>query len=175
MQLRQQHSSSSSSSSTLWCSPDRLRVITFYQAQVVLVQRCLEERGLGRSVQVATVDSSQGCEADIVLISFVRTKNAGFLTDDRRLNVALTRARYQLVCVGHGASLAAHRNAPALQRLVADADERGLVRTPWRASTATHWTARLDMFYGRDEDDDDARVLLDHASTGPARKRMRRN
>ena len=179
MQLRQQNSqsSSSSSSATLWCSPDRLRVITFYQAQVILIQRCLEERGLGRSVLVATVDSSQGCEADIVLISFVRTKNAGFLTDDRRLNVALTRARYQLVCVGHGASLGAHRNAPTLQRLLADADERGLVRTPWRTTTTTthqnnNWTANLDMFYGRDEDEN-ARVL-NHASTGPAPKKMRR-
>ena len=54
-------------------------------------------------VVVATVDSSQGCEADIVIVSFVRSKGGdrsstvGFLSDDRRLNVALTRGRNSAV------------------------------------------------------------------------------
>jgi superfamily I DNA and/or RNA helicase len=53
------------------------------------------------------VDASQGTEADIILVSFVRSQAAGgkgrtgFLSDDRRLNVALTRARHQLICCGN--------------------------------------------------------------------------
>ena len=94
---------------TDWCSAEKIRIITFYQAQVSLLKRKLSERGLGQVV-VATVDSSQGCEADIVIVSFVRSidgsrggnHSAGFLSDDRRLNVALTRAKYQLICVGNG-------------------------------------------------------------------------
>lgn len=49
-----------------WSSPEKIRIITFYQAQASLLKRLLSERGLG-TVVVATVDSSQGCEADIVI------------------------------------------------------------------------------------------------------------
>lgn len=55
---------------TTWCSPEKIRIITFYQAQVSLLKRILSERGLG-NVVVATVDSSQGCEADIVIGTLV--------------------------------------------------------------------------------------------------------
>lgn len=50
-------------------------------------------------VVVATVDSSQGSEADLVIVSFVRSRGSskyatvGFLSDDRRLNVAITRGK----------------------------------------------------------------------------------
>ncbi|CAB9496897.1 Regulator of nonsense transcripts 1 [Seminavis robusta] len=93
-----------------WHSVDRIRVITFYRAQVQLVQSLLSKRGLPR-VLVATVDSSQGCEADLVIVSFVRSKGSnnriseGFLSDDRRVNVALTRAKYQLICVGNAQAI----------------------------------------------------------------------
>ena len=58
-----------------WHAADRVRIITFYRAQVVLVQQLLSRRGLPR-VLVATVDSSQGCEAELVIVSFVRSKEA---------------------------------------------------------------------------------------------------
>ena len=81
-----------------WHGVDRVRIITFYRAQVILVQQLLSRRGLPR-ILVATVDSSQGCEADLVIVSFVRSNSgyhqsnfaAGFLTDDRRMNVALSK------------------------------------------------------------------------------------
>lgn len=82
-----------------WSSPDRIRIITFYQAQVSLINRILAKRRCGEVV-VATVDSSQGCEADIVIVSFVRSNSGsgkatvGFLSDDRRLNVAITRGTF---------------------------------------------------------------------------------
>jgi len=58
--------------------------------------------GLGNFVTVATVDSSQGSESDVVIVSFVRSGlgGVGFLEDARRINVGLTRARKRLVCVG---------------------------------------------------------------------------
>ena len=82
-----------------WNSADRIRIITFYQAQVTLLKRLLQQKRLG-DIVVATVDSSQGCEADVVIVSFVRSMGSactsgrtsvGFLSDDRRMNVALTR------------------------------------------------------------------------------------
>jgi hypothetical protein len=84
-----------------WFSPDRIRVITFYQAQVNYLQLVLRKYQL--NVMVSTVDASQGSEADMVILSFVRgtSGHMGFLKDNRRLNVALTRAKFQLVCVGN--------------------------------------------------------------------------
>ncbi|PLC50898.1 hypothetical protein CR159_04645 [Pollutimonas subterranea] len=54
-----------------------------------------------------TVDSFQGNEADLVVVSLVRNNNhgsiwtaLGFLADERRMNVLLSRARWKLVVVG---------------------------------------------------------------------------
>jgi ATP-dependent exoDNAse (exonuclease V) alpha subunit len=55
---------------------------------------------------VGTVDSFQGSEADVVIVSLVRNNGRtgvgalGFLRDRRRMNVALSRAKCQLVIVG---------------------------------------------------------------------------
>jgi hypothetical protein len=81
------------------------------------------------------VDSSQGCEADIVLVSFVRSnpgygtvrRSAGFLADDRRINVAMTRARYQLICVGDAKGTLSQSGAVTLKSIVQDAQDRGCV------------------------------------------------
>jgi len=124
-----------------WNSPDHIRIVTFYQAQVSLIQRLLHKQRLGGAIVVATVDSSQGCESDVVIVSFVRsphshtqnnncsgkTPTVGFLADDRRMNVAITRAKYQLVCVGNAESMArlSHPKAKTIQSLTLDAFERG--------------------------------------------------
>ncbi|MEK5379356.1 AAA domain-containing protein [Niallia sp. FSL W8-0635] len=47
-----------------------------------------------------TVDKFQGQEADITFLSMVRTDRIGFMDNPNRLNVAITRARYQRVIVG---------------------------------------------------------------------------
>ena len=55
------------------------------------------------SIDIATVDSFQGRECDVVIYSTVRSNAArkiGFLRDYRRLNVALSRARDLLIIVG---------------------------------------------------------------------------
>mmetsp|Transcript_15856 Transcript_15856/g.31468 ORF Transcript_15856/g.31468 Transcript_15856/m.31468 type:complete len:1039 (-) Transcript_15856:29-3145(-) len=114
-----------------WDSSDKIRIITFYLGQVKLLKRLLAENGLSR-VLVATVDSSQGCEADVVIVSFVRSNSkcgarhaAGFLCDNRRLNVALTRARHQLICVGNAVDTLGVEGSEDLKNMVADARTRG--------------------------------------------------
>ena len=70
-------------------------VICPYQAQC----RAMLARETGVSVQ--TVDSLQGREADLVILSMVRTgSECGFWKDARRLVVALTRAKHRLYIVG---------------------------------------------------------------------------
>jgi len=112
-----------------------LRVITFYQGQLETIQQELYNANLG-NVTVATVDSSQGCEADVVIVSFVRSQQlsaseaskAGFLSDDRRINVALTRARHQLICVGNEKTLSVSRS-PTIVELLKHARDRNLLTT----------------------------------------------
>ena len=133
-----------------WYSSNRLRIITFYQAQVSLIRRLLQRRNLG-NVLVATVDSSQGCEADFVIISFVRStkKNGmntvGFVADDRRLNVALTRAKYQLICVGNIESMASlpESKAGSVKRLAIDASDRQCVHSFPFEDHVTYRTTRV--------------------------------
>lgn len=57
---------------------------------------------------VNTVDSFQGQEKDIIIVSTVRAndrKDIGFMKDERRVNVALTRSRHLMIVVGHGDTL----------------------------------------------------------------------
>ncbi len=54
----------------------------------------------GVTVLLYTIDKFQGREADITIISMVQTKKDGFLDSPNRLNVAITRARYQQVIIG---------------------------------------------------------------------------
>jgi superfamily I DNA and/or RNA helicase len=63
---------------------------------------CTKSRNNGGRWDVKTVDSFQGREADFVVVSLVRTDGVlGFLKDDRRNNVMLSRARRHLFVVGH--------------------------------------------------------------------------
>ena len=53
---------------------------------------------------VASVDSYQGQERDIILFSFTRANaqgTVGFLADWRRLNVAMTRTKKQIIMIGN--------------------------------------------------------------------------
>jgi len=78
-------------------------VISLYACQVSDLQERLE-RFHGHeflSLKVQTVDSFQGDEKDIIILSTVRCNpdgNIGFLDSDKRANVALTRARYVKFC-----------------------------------------------------------------------------
>ncbi len=47
--------------------------------------------------KVCTVDSAQGQEADYIIFSVTRTEKVGFLSNQRRTNVALTRCKKKLI------------------------------------------------------------------------------
>jgi superfamily I DNA and/or RNA helicase len=71
----------------------------------------LRELITDRDVEIDTVDGFQGREKDAVVISLVRSNTKGelgFLTDTRRMNVALTRARRKLIVFGDSATLGHH-------------------------------------------------------------------
>ncbi len=91
-------------------------IISPYKAQVqylrTLVRRDEYLRPLRRQITVNTVDAFQGQERDIVLVSLVRANEQGqigFLSDLRRMNVAITRARMKLIILGSAATLCRHK------------------------------------------------------------------
>ena len=96
--------------------PDQIGVITPYEGQRAFVLSYMARSGelpsaLYRDIEVASVDSFQGREKDYIILSCVRSnaqKTIGFLKDPRRLNVALTRAKYGVVILGNPKILSRH-------------------------------------------------------------------
>lgn len=89
-----------------------IAVISPYKQQIYeLKEQLLHAPGLqkyGDKISVNTIDSFQGQERDIVYVSLTRSNEKGvigFLSDIRRMNVAMTRARKKLVVVGDSATL----------------------------------------------------------------------
>ena len=77
-------------------------IVTPYAGQVRTIRDMLPESMQG--VEVRTVDGYQGREKDVIIFSCVRSNsdgNVGFLSDRRRLNVALTRSKRGLVVIGN--------------------------------------------------------------------------
>lgn len=78
-------------------------VITPYRAQCKELKRALAKLNFSAhlTIEVDTVDAFQGRQADVVFFSFVRTTGpAKFYADDRRMNVAISRARDCVYLVG---------------------------------------------------------------------------
>jgi ATP-dependent RNA/DNA helicase IGHMBP2 len=99
-----------------------MAIITPYRAQVDYLRHLTEVstqlEPLHKLLSINTVDAFQGQERDVIAISFVRSNDkgeVGFLSDIRRTNVAMTRAKTKLLMVGDSATLGAH---PFYTRLI---------------------------------------------------------
>ncbi|CAM9411329.1 unnamed protein product [Chrysoparadoxa australica] len=107
-------------------------VITPYREQVKVLKRHFQAAlgpGYREEVQISTVDGFQGKEKDVIIVSCVRAEGShgiGFLADVRRMNVALTRAKYGMFVIGHAQSL---RINPKWSELLDDASRAGALVT----------------------------------------------
>ncbi len=118
-------------------APWDVAVLAFYRAQETELRNRLQR--LVRSnawrhfdspdgtvrITLGTVDRFQGHEADMVLLSFVknplhRGRWIGFLDSPNRLNVAVTRARHQLVLIGNREKFADQRDSDLLRKLAVE-------------------------------------------------------
>ncbi len=98
-------------------------IITPYDDQVDLLKSMIPNENL----EIKSVDGFQGREKEVIVISFVRANDRGelgFLTDLRRLNVAITRAKRKLIIVGNSKTLRAH---PVYDSLIDYIEHRGKV------------------------------------------------
>ena len=85
---------------------DQIGVISPYLSQVKRIKTTLSSDEI--LVEVKSVDGFQGREKEVIIISFVRSNDEGkigFLKDLRRLNVAITRAKRKLICIGDSKTL----------------------------------------------------------------------
>lgn len=102
-------------------------IISPYRAQVQYLRRLLKKenffRPFRRLITVHTVDGFQGQERDVIFISLVRANEEGkigFLSDLRRMNVAMTRARMKLLVLGDAATLTRHAFYRALYEYIGE-------------------------------------------------------
>lgn len=96
--------------------PEQIGIITPYEGQRAYLVQYMQYNGslhakLYQDIEIASVDAFQGREKDIIIMSCVRSnerQGIGFLNDPRRLNVALTRAKYGIITVGNPKVLSKH-------------------------------------------------------------------
>lgn len=95
--------------------PNNIGIITSYKEQQQLVTNTLREHykdlynsAIRGKLEISTVDGFQGREKEIIIFSATRSNNGdkvGFLGDERRINVAITRAHRLVVMIGNSRTL----------------------------------------------------------------------
>ncbi|MCS5488821.1 AAA domain-containing protein [Algoriphagus limi] len=113
-------------------------LIAPYSAQVRYLRHLIFEtfdfpnlKAFSDLITIDTVDGFQGQERDLMLISLTRSNDRGeigFLADERRMNVALTRAKRKLVLFGDSGTLAIN---PFFDSLLGYFEEKGGYRSVW--------------------------------------------
>jgi len=107
-------------------NPHQTAFISPYSAQILLAKN-----SLSNEFEISTIDSFQGREKDIILISLVRSNadsEIGFLKDYRRMNVAITRAKEKLIIIGDSSTIC---NDRFYSELLSYIEKNGEYKTCW--------------------------------------------
>lgn len=110
-------------------------IIAPYSAQVARLRQALPD------IEVATVNAFQGREQEVIICSFVRSNDdgaLGFVSDPRRLVVAVTRAKRLLVCIGDAGTLSSSTSIATLMDAVQRVDP-----SAWQSVWEPPWDAVL--------------------------------
>jgi len=112
-----------------------IAIISPYRQQVQILKELLPHSTAlqlySHKISVNTIDSFQGQERDIVYISMARSNTEGkigFLSDIRRMNVAMTRARKKLVVIGDSGTLS---QLPFYEDFIAYTADRNAYQSAW--------------------------------------------
>ncbi|MGE9312539.1 AAA domain-containing protein [Niabella sp. CJ426] len=107
-------------------SAENAAFISPYAGQVLIAKDKLP-----KTMRVSTIDSFQGQEKNVIVLSLVRSNDdceIGFLKDYRRMNVAITRAREALIVIGDSATIGAD---PFYESFLRYVELHGTYRTVW--------------------------------------------
>ncbi len=115
-----------------------IAIISPYREQVTFMQNAVHEDSLLRDLPISinTIDGFQGQERDVVYISLVRSNKKGeigFLSDHRRMNVAMTRARKKLVIIGDSGTIGSN---PFYNDFLNYCEQKGSYHTAWEFMAA---------------------------------------
>jgi len=112
-----------------------IAVIAPYKQQIYVLKDLLlnapELQLYAENITINTIDSFQGQERDIVYIGLTRSNTdgvIGFLSDIRRMNVAMTRAKKKLVVIGDSATLS---RSDFYAGFIGYAEERNAYQSAW--------------------------------------------
>ncbi len=110
-----------------------IAIISPYREQVTFIQNAIQDDIMLRDlpINVNTIDGFQGQERDVVYISLVRSNvkgDIGFLSDYRRMNVAMTRARKKLIIIGDSITIGTH---PFYDAFLNYCEKKGSYHTAW--------------------------------------------
>jgi superfamily I DNA and/or RNA helicase len=147
----------------------RVAVIAMYQDQVTQLRRELRMVALP-GLAVDTVDAFEGEEADVVILSLVRSNEAeriGFLKKAQRLNVAISRAKQLLVVVGDIETMTGREGQDLYRPLLEHVEREGRVA----GIGALH---AMDAAVGGRQRGDRRRQRVGAAPAGGGRSRRRR-
>ncbi|MEP6952081.1 MAG: AAA domain-containing protein [Ginsengibacter sp.] len=106
--------------------PSITAFISPYSGQVAAAKDVLPKQ-----MRISTIDSFQGQEKEVIILSLVRSNDdggIGFLKDYRRMNVAITRAKEQLFIIGDSATIGAD---PFYNAFLGYIEKYGSYRTVW--------------------------------------------
>jgi hypothetical protein len=107
--------------------PSQITILVTYSGQLLLMRSHMP-RTVFEGVRVCTVDNFQGEENDIILLSLVRSNaenKIGFLREENRVCVAMSRAKMGFYCIGNFKML--RYNAPIWEAIVSDMERKNLV------------------------------------------------
>ncbi len=102
--------------------PKAIGIIAPFRAQVALLRTILPYP----EVEIDTIDRYQGSEREVIILSTVTSHQVPLLTDEKRINVALTRAKKKLVILVTNPDLEHPRHL--VDRIAMDAMKRGLIQ-----------------------------------------------
>ncbi len=109
-------------------------IISPYREQVIFMSKGInldEKLKDIKNITIDTIDAFQGQERDVIYISLVRSNEKGeigFLSDYRRMNVAMTRARKKLIVIGDSATLGNHK---FFQQFIEYCEKNNAYRSAW--------------------------------------------
>ena len=135
--------------------PSQIAVLTFYGGQrVAMSERILNQFGEEMAARVFVVDSFQGKQVDVTILSVVRASSdnseptIGFLHCKERLNVALTRSKHGLIIIGNGDTLV--MASELWEALLYYLGEWGLVQSDFHLKLANYFQNSPNTWYNGD-------------------------
>lgn len=109
--------------------PSTIGIIAPYSAQISIISQIVHEKY--PTIEIATVDGFQGREKDVIILSLVRSNEkgeVGFLGEERRLNVAMTRPKRHLCIVGNSETIS--RGSKFLKEWVKWGEDNAYIQFP---------------------------------------------